>query len=85
MIVIEFIKNKLLGLPADADAVVSYADRDAAWELYNLIADGSETHNLADQHPERVKAMAVRWEQWAHRAQVLPQPTPPAPKKKKGK
>ena len=31
------------------------------WELYNLDEDRTETHDLAGQHPERVKAMAAKW------------------------
>jgi len=32
------------------------------WELYNLATDRSETRDLAEEHPERVKAMAARWQ-----------------------
>jgi arylsulfatase A-like enzyme len=42
------------------------------WELYDMEADRTELNNLADQHPERVKEMATRWETWAKRAKVLP-------------
>jgi arylsulfatase A-like enzyme len=42
------------------------------WELYDIEADRSEAINLAEQQPERVKAMTAQWEQWAHRAKVLP-------------
>lgn len=31
------------------------------WELYDLAADRSETHNLANQQPDRVRELAARW------------------------
>ena len=43
-----------------------------AWELYDLAADRTETHNLAVQQPARVKMMAAQWEAWARRTDVLP-------------
>ncbi|HWH70311.1 MAG TPA: sulfatase/phosphatase domain-containing protein, partial [Candidatus Sulfotelmatobacter sp.] len=42
------------------------------WELYDLAADRTELHDLAEQQPERVKEMASQWEGYARRAQVLP-------------
>ncbi|MBL8209569.1 MAG: sulfatase-like hydrolase/transferase [Bryobacterales bacterium] len=42
------------------------------WELYDIEADRTEQHNLAAQHPERVKQMAAQWEQWAKQNKVLP-------------
>lgn len=44
----------------------------APWELYNLKQDRTETVDLASREPQRVKALAAQWEQWARRAQVLP-------------
>lgn len=62
------------------------AVHDQPWELYDIENDRVEMKNLADQFPERVQALAAQWEQWAHRAQVLPKPTPQNnPVKKKGK
>ena len=43
-----------------------------AWELYDMAADRTETTNLAQQDPLRVKTMAAQWEAWARRAGVLP-------------
>jgi len=45
-----------------------------AWELYDMAADRAEMHDLANQHPERVRDLSARWESWARRAQVLPWP-----------
>lgn len=36
----------------------------SAWELYNLTLDRAETRNLADEHPDRVAAMAKMFEDW---------------------
>jgi arylsulfatase A-like enzyme len=44
----------------------------AAWELYDMKSDRTETTNLAGQHPERVRELTAKWEAWAHRANVLP-------------
>lgn len=32
------------------------------WELYNLATDISETHNLAAEHPDQVKALQTAWQ-----------------------
>ncbi|MEX2672072.1 MAG: arylsulfatase [Phycisphaeraceae bacterium] len=45
-------------------------ERRKDWELYNLKVDRTETHNLADEHPDRVTQMAERWNAWADRAFV---------------
>ncbi len=42
------------------------------WELYDLEADRTELNNLAEKHPDRVKAMADKYQAWAERANVLP-------------
>jgi arylsulfatase len=42
------------------------------WELYDMQADRTETHDLAQSQPERVSQMRKQWETWAHRAHVLP-------------
>ncbi len=34
---------------------------DAAWELYNLATDRGESHDLAAEQPDRVRAMAALW------------------------
>ena len=50
----------------------------APWELYDLQADRTELHDLADQQPDRVRQMVAKWDAWAERARVKPWPhTPP--------
>jgi arylsulfatase len=39
------------------------AGREGPWELYDLATDRTETQNLAAQHPEKVRALALRWQQ----------------------
>lgn len=48
--------------------------RNQPWELYDLQSDRTELHNLADEHPDRVKSMYEAWQAWAKRANVLPVP-----------
>ncbi|MFH1922928.1 MAG: arylsulfatase [Planctomycetota bacterium] len=40
------------------------------WELYDLETDGTETRNLAEKHPERVREMTTQWQAWATRCRV---------------
>lgn len=54
-----------------------------AWELYDLKADRTELHNLAEAQPERARELAAQWDAWAKRAQVLPGPDKPGNKVKK--
>lgn len=42
------------------------------WELYDMEADRTETHDLAAQHPQRVAQMVSQYEAWARRCGVLP-------------
>jgi len=42
------------------------------WELYDLEADRTEMHSLAEQHPERVRELSQQYEQWARRCGVVP-------------
>jgi arylsulfatase len=41
-----------------------------AWELYNITRDPTEMKNLAAVQPERVKALAAAWHEWAKRSHV---------------
>jgi arylsulfatase len=42
------------------------------WELYDLETDRTEQLDVAYRHPERVRAMAGAYEEWAARCRVLP-------------
>lgn len=48
------------------------ANGEGAWELYDMITDRTETMNVADVYPERVKEMAAMWKTWSKRVGVLP-------------
>jgi arylsulfatase len=48
--------------------------QEGAWELYDIAADRTELHDLAARHPEMVREMAARWEEWARRTHVIPRP-----------
>lgn len=48
------------------------AKADQPWELYNIAADRSELHDLADKEPARVRDLAAKWDAYAARANVLP-------------
>jgi len=50
------------------------ARRGGDWELYDIEADRTELNNLAAKHPDKVKEMAARWNEWADRTHVLPRP-----------
>ncbi len=41
------------------------------WELYNLAEDRCELNDLAQEQPERVKAMVKEWEKWARHVNVI--------------
>jgi len=55
------------------------------WELYDMEADRSELHNLADRYPDRVQAMAQKWETFARKAHMIPWPWKGQYAAKKGK
>lgn len=44
----------------------------AAWELYDIMADRTESTDHAAKHPEKVKELVGKWEAWATRAKVIP-------------
>ncbi len=53
--------------------VFSDADENS-WELYDMGNDRSETNNLAEKYPEKVKEMAELWEKEAWRTKAKPWP-----------
>lgn len=54
-------KNRAIRM---GDWKLSAADN-KPWELYNMKTDRSETHNLTERYPEKVKAMDQRWNEIA--------------------
>ena len=44
------------------------------WELYDVVKDRTELHDLAAERPEDLKKLIAQWDTWAARAQVLPAP-----------
>ncbi len=42
------------------------------WELYDMNLDRTEMHDLAAEHPERVRNMSRQYEAWAQRCGVIP-------------
>lgn len=48
------------------------AKEDQPWELYDIFTDRTESHDLSEAQPEKVKTMAAQWDTWAARAEVLP-------------
>ena len=38
--------------------------RNKPWELYDMALDRTEITNLASTHPDRVAALAARWDSW---------------------
>jgi arylsulfatase A-like enzyme len=49
------------------------------WELYDMDADRSELHDLADEMPERVVSMSKSYREWAARVGAQPWPMPQTP------
>ena len=41
------------------------------WELYDMEQDRTETHNIADQHPDMVKDLSAQYDVWAERCGVI--------------
>ncbi|MHC4445502.1 MAG: sulfatase-like hydrolase/transferase, partial [Planctomycetota bacterium] len=41
------------------------------WELYDIQADRTELNNLAGKHPETVKLLTAKYNQWAQRCGVV--------------
>lgn len=42
------------------------------WELYHLTEDGTELHNLAAKHPEKVEQLSRQWQEWSQRVGIFP-------------
>ena len=48
------------------------AKENEPWELYDMVKDRTETHDLAKALPEKVRELSAKWDRWAERANVLP-------------
>lgn len=46
------------------------------WQLYDMDADRTELHDLADQYPDHVRQMASAYKDWAKMVGVQPWPVP---------
>ena len=57
------------------------AGRKGAWELYNLATDRTELHDVAAQQPDKSRELLEKWDAWAKRADVVPDPTSKGGKK----
>ncbi|MGI9622627.1 MAG: arylsulfatase, partial [Acidimicrobiales bacterium] len=58
--------------PSDIDAdKLAALDRDG-WELYHTDADVAENHNVADEHPDRLRDMITLWYTEAGKYNVFP-------------
>jgi arylsulfatase len=47
------------------------------WELFDMEADRTELHNRAETHPEIVKQLSTRYDEWASRNYAEPWTGPP--------
>ena len=61
-------------LVSRVNAEKKFTASESVWELYNLENDPSETTNLAQKFPGKVKEMASRWEAEALRTKAKPWP-----------
>ena len=59
---------------SDGDTKLVRLGRDGPWELYDLVADRTESHDLAAAQPEKVRELTAAWEQWAERVHAVPMP-----------
>ena len=74
------LKRELLAWEHEKNRAIRVGDwklvahGEKAWELYDLNADPVELTDLATKHPDRVKALSGKWDEWAKRCHVLPYP-----------
>ena len=59
---------------SDGDTKLVRLGRNGPWELYDLTADRTESHDLAAARPEQVRELTAAWEQWAERVHAVPMP-----------
>ncbi|MDP8243659.1 MAG: hypothetical protein P9L94_06230 [Candidatus Hinthialibacter antarcticus] len=51
--------------------MVANKNKTEQWELYDLSKDRTETNNLVEKYPERVKEMSAAWDGWAKRVGLV--------------
>jgi len=64
----EFAGNRAV---REGDWKLCWDKRVKTWELYNMIDDRTETRDLADDFPDRVKRMKISWFGWARKTGVV--------------
>jgi len=52
--------------------VSAFSEKEQKWELYNLETDRTETRDLAQEFPEKVRELSRQYEQWARTHNVEP-------------
>ena len=57
-------------MPWIINATASFEDD--VWELYHIDEDFSESHNVADEYPEKLEELKARWEELAFENNVYP-------------
>lgn len=50
---------------------VGSGKRTGEWELYDMEADRTELHNLANQYPEKVKELSSKYVEWANSIGII--------------
>jgi arylsulfatase len=51
--------------------LVTLANSDKGWELYDIAADRTESTNLAAEHPDIMRELAAGYDAWAQRCGVV--------------
>jgi arylsulfatase len=44
------------------------------WELYSIVEDRTELHDLSKEHPEKMREITQLWEQESKRTFIYPKP-----------
>ncbi|MGK6354691.1 arylsulfatase [Sphingomonas sp. DT-207] len=72
----EAIGSELFGRRAVRQGDWKLVDLGDGWKLYDLATDPGETRDLAASHPNRVKALAAAWDDYARQSGVVLPSTP---------
>jgi len=49
----------------NGDWKLAWDKHERTWELYNMVTDRTESHDLAAKHPQLVADLAAKWNEWA--------------------